>query len=280
MAKWNKNKMQSSKPPESVAEFQKRLLEISSTLPKRLKQCADYIARNTDRISISTVAELSESAGVQPSAFMRFCQEMGFSGYSQMQRLFRKDQARGWPDYATRLKNMQARGADTPSALLAEFVEAGRGSLENLTKSIDIAAFAQAIALLSKAPMIHVIGLNRAFPVASYIAYAFEKMDVPIFLHDYVGKLNHRHTVRPGDVLLAISFAPYSEETLELAQYAQARGCEVVSITDAINSPLRQKGTASLVVSEIDVGEFRGLSATLSLATALSVAVGTRRAGR
>ena len=269
--------MRKPDPPASIEEFQKRLVVVSANLPKRLKQCADFVAGNTDRISISTVAELSEAAGVQPSAFMRFCQEMGFSGYSQMQRLFREDQARGWPDYATRLDNMRARGSDTPSALLAEFVEAGRRSLEKMTNSVDISQLEQAADLLSRAPMIHTIGLNRAYPVAAYFAYAFEKMEVPVFLHDLVGKLDHRQAIRGGDVLIAISFAPYSEETLDLVQHALAQGCGVVSISDAINSPLCRKGTTSLIVSEIDVGAFRALSATLSLATALSVAVGSRR---
>ncbi len=269
--------METPDAPASVEEFQTRLVEISKTLPKRLKQCADYLAQNTDRIPISTVAGLSEAAGVQPSALMRFCKEMGFSGFSQMQRLFRDHQARGWPDYSTRLDNMRARGSDTPSALLAEFVVAGRNSLENMAKTIDIADLEQAADLLGKASMIHAIGLNRAFPVAAYFAYAFEKMDVPIFLHDRVGKLDHRHAIRTDDVLIAVSFAPYSEETLDLVDHALGQNCAVISITDAINSPLRRRDITSLIVSEIDVGAFRALSATLSLATALSVAVGTRR---
>jgi len=269
--------MQIFEAPKSIEEFQLRLVQISNVLPKKLKQCAEYIALNTDRISISTVAELSEAAGVQPSAFMRFCQEMGFSGYSEMQRLFRDFQSRSLTDYSVRLDNMRAKGSDTPSALLAEFVEAGRSSLEKLARSVDISALEHAVDLLSKGSMIHVIGLNRAFSVATYFAYALEKMDVPVFLHDFVGKLDHRHAFRAGDVLIAISFSPYSEDTLDLVRHALIQRCHVVSITDAVTSPLCQPDITSLVVSEVDVGAFRALSATLSLATALAVAVGARR---
>jgi len=271
-----------SKPetPATVEAFNARLVEISAHLPKRLKQCADYVAQNTDQISISTVTEMAVGAGVQPSAFMRFCKEMGFNGYSQMQRLFRDDQARGRPDYATRLGNMRSHGSDTPAALLAEFVEAGRTSLERMTKTVDIEALEQATELLTHAPIIHTIGLNRAYPVAAYFAYTFEKMSVPIILHDLVGKLDHRHAIRKGDMLIAVSFAPYSKETLDLVEYAVAQGAKVVNITDAINSPICLAGVTSLIVSEVEVGSFRGLSATLSLATALSVSVGSRRQNR
>ena len=45
----------------------------------------------------------------------------------------------------------------------------------------------------------------------SYLTYVFEKMAVPVMLHDGVGKLDHRHALRKGDAVLAISFAPYSD---------------------------------------------------------------------
>jgi len=272
-----RNRMTKSQTPNSMEEFQARLVQITPGLPKRLRQCADYVARNTDRIAVSTVAELSSAAGVQPSAFMRFCQLMGFSGYSQMQRMFRENYAQRWPDYATRLENLRANGAETPAALLAEFVDAGRSSLENLANSIDAATLDKAATSLAKAPMIHIIGLRRAFPVATYLAYSFEKMNVPAMLHDKVGSLDHRHAIQPDDALIAITFAPYTKETLDLASFASARGNKVIAITDALNSPLHHLGAMILTVLEVDVGAFRALSAPLSLAITLAVAVGTQR---
>jgi len=267
-------------PPATIGEFQDRLVDVSDGLPKRLKQCADFVALNTDRIAISTVAELSASAGVQPSAFVRFCQLLGFSGYSQMQRLFRDNQSRGWPDYSTRLENLRANGDGTPAALLAEFVDAGRSSLESLANSIDEETLEAAVETLSQASTIHVVGLNRAFPVAAYLAYTFDKMSIPAFLHDRVGNLDHRHVIQAEDALIAISFASYTPETLDLVTYADTKGCRIVAITDAMNSPLHRIGATTLMVSEVDVGAFRALSATLSLAASLSVAVGARRRDR
>ncbi len=263
--------------PASLDEFRTRLTQISEGLPKRMRQCADFVARHPERIAVSTVAELSQAAGVQPSAFMRFCQIMGFSGFSQMQKLFRESYAQRWPDYRTRLENLRAAGSGSPSALLAEFVEAGRLSLENLARTVEAATLEKAVEALSQARMIHLVGMKRAFPVACYLSYAFDNMDIPSLLHDRVGNLDHRHAILPGDVLVAITFAPYSHETLELASFARDKGCEVVALTDAMNSPLHRVGATALMVSEVDVGAFRALSATFSLAVALAVAVGTRR---
>ena len=263
--------------PTTIKAFEERLLEVAERLPKRLRQCAEYVAANKDRIAVSTVAEMAEGAGVQPSAFMRFCQIMGFSGFSEMQKLFRESFVGGWPDYTTRLQHLREKAEGSPSALLAEFVEAGRMSLENLFKTIEPQSLEQAVQVLADAQMIHIIGLRRSFPVASYMAYAFEKMDVPAMLHSAVGRLDNRNAIRPGDVLLAITFSPYSAETIELVEAAQARGVPVVALTDTIVSPLRKYEAITLSVSEVDFGAFRSLSATLCLAIALSVAVGTRR---
>lgn len=263
--------------PKTIDAFHARLAALADEMPKRLRQCADYIAANSDRIAVSTVADLAHGADVPPSAVMRFCQVVGFSGFSEMQRLFRESYSPGWPDYETRLKNLKQGASGSPTALLAEFVEAGRMSLETLAKSVDEAALARAVDRLAAAQMIHIIGLRRAFPVATYLAYVFEKMNIPAMLHDGVGKLDHRHALRAGDALIAITFAPYSDETLSLAQDARGRGLAVVALTDHLGSPLARLSDPVLTVSEVDFGAFRALSATIVMAISLAVAVGAAR---
>lgn len=264
-------------PPASVDDVRRRMAALPPNLPKRLRQCADYLAANIDRIAISTVADLAAGADVPPSAMMRFCRRLGFSGFSDMQRLFRDGYAPGWPDYATRLRNLRDTGPGSPAALVSEFVESGHRSLAMLVKSLDEDVLAQAVAVLAGAGMIHVVGLRRAFPVASYLAYVFEKMQISAMLHDGVGRFDHRFALRPGDAVLAISFAPYSAETLALAAGARVRGLPVVALTDLLDSPLAQQANAVLTVPEVDFGAFRSLSATLVLALALAVAVGSAR---
>ncbi len=263
--------------PATVEEFHKRLIVVSEALPKRLRQCADYLAQNTDKIAVSTVAELSQSAGVQPSAFMRFCQLLGFSGFSELQRIFRQDYNQRWPNYATRLDALRAEAAGSPSALLAEFVETGRLSLESLATTVEEAALQNAVDILVDARTIHLVGMKRAFPIAYYLAYAFGKMAVPTLLHDKLGDLDKLHLLRPGDAMLAISYAPYTQYTIEAATAAARMGIKVVAITDALNSPLQQSGTATLMVREMDMGDFRALSASFALAMTLATAVGARR---
>ncbi|MBL9046092.1 MAG: MurR/RpiR family transcriptional regulator [Tabrizicola sp.] len=263
-------------PPKSVDEVRQRLTGLRD-LPKRMQQCADHLAANLDRIAVSTVAELAAGAGVAPSALMRFCTLLGFQGFSDLQRPFREALAGGLPDYATRLRNLKQGGGDRPAALVAEFIESGRRSLENLAQGVDKAALSHAVSVLAGASTLHLVGLRRAYPVAAYLAYVCEKLTVPAMLHDAVGGVAQSHALRRGDALLAISFSPYSKETLDLASKAIAAGLPVVALTDSLTGPLARLSTVVLTVEEVDFGAFRALSATLALALGLAVAVAARR---
>jgi len=265
--------------PESIDDFIRRLSALSGQIPKRLQQCADHIAVNLDRIAVSTVAELAEGAGVQPSALMRFCQLMGFSGFSDMQRLFRDAYGAARPDYATRLRNLQAGGAATPAALLAEFIEAGRHSLAALADQVNEIELEKSVRALASARVIHLVGYRRAYPVAVYLAYAFDRMGISSLLHDGAGHLDRSQAIGAQDALIAISFAPYSAETAAMAAAAEAKGAAVVALTDRLTSPVAHKARAILTVQETDFGAFRSLSATLALSMALAVAVGAAREG-
>ncbi|WP_051645133.1 MurR/RpiR family transcriptional regulator [Labrenzia sp. DG1229] len=273
----DESRYENGSAPDTIDAFFSRLGNTADDLPKRLKQFADFIAANPDRVAVSTVAELAEGADVQPSAVMRFCQEMGFTGFSQMQKLFRSGYSRKWPDYATRLDKLREHGAESPSALLAEFVEVGRASLENLMTTVEPRSLQQAVDVLARAETIHMIGFRRAFPVTSYLAYAFEKMDVPAVLHSGLANINMEHLIRPNDAVIAVTFAPYTQMTLDIVARARETGADIVAITDMVTSPLARFKAIQLLVSDLDVGAFRALSASLSLAITLAVSVGAQR---
>ena len=59
-------------------------------MSKRLKQVAHYFLNNPDDVAIYNIVELAKLADVPTATLTRFSKEMGFSGYSTMQNLFRQ----------------------------------------------------------------------------------------------------------------------------------------------------------------------------------------------
>ena len=263
-------------PPKDVEQTLERLKAILPDLPKRMRQCADYVYLNIDQVAFSTVAQLAARAQVQPSAMMRFCSLLGFSGYTQMQRVFRQKVSRVAPDYATRLANLRAKDSLTTHKLLASFVEAGRFSLEKLAHDIDEENLERAAKMIAQAQLTHIVGYRRAFPVAACLSYMLDKLTIPSVFHDDVGKVGKFNAVRKNDTVVAITFAPYTAGTIEFIEFALQRKAQIIVITDSEISPANMDGVCLLKVVDLDVGDFRSLSASINLAMALAVSAGSQ----
>ncbi len=252
-------------------------------LPRRLAQIAEFALDHPDDVAFGTVAELAVQAGVQPSTLVRFAQSLGFSGFSDLQRIFRARLRERWPDYGERLKRLEARAQSGGTlALLDGFAEAAVASLARLREEANGEDLESVATILAGARQIGLLGQRRVFPVVSYLAYACAQLDIDARLLDNRGGLlaGEARFLGREDALLAISFAPYTPETIDVAADTAARGVPVVAITDSAFSPLTRTAKVCIKVMESDYGAFRSLSATLTVAIALAVsAAEKRRAG-
>ena len=267
--------------PRDFKSLRALIVARRELLPKRLIQVADFAVDHPQEIAFGRVADLALQAGVQPSTLVRFAQTLGYSGFSDLQAVFRAHARQRWPDYRERLETLthQHDHEADPDALLRGFLHASRVSIDLLEQTIDHQALGQAVELLAGARSICLLGARRVYPVAVYLAYALGKLGARCELADHAGGLSQRQVelLDPEDAVLAVSFTPYAPETLELAGIAAARSVPVVAITDSPFSPLAQVARVWLEVAETDLGGFRSLSATLALSTALCVALVGRR---
>jgi len=267
-------------PPRDFETLRAALIERRDALPKRLTQVAAFAIDNPDDIAFGTVAAIAAEAQVQPSTLVRFAQALGYAGFSDMQKVFRSRLREGVVDYRERLDALKSREeASGPAGLVEGFAEAAAFSLTRLRQSLDPAALERIVDILVGAETIYVIGQRRAFPVASYLAYALSKIGVRNILVDNVASMAPE-TLRfatAADALLAVSFTPYAPVTVELARDLAAQKVPIAAITDSAFSPLTQVSSAWVEIVEADFGGFRSVAGTFVLAIALAVAVGERR---
>ncbi|MFL5034249.1 MAG: MurR/RpiR family transcriptional regulator [Microvirga sp.] len=269
-------------PPRDFERFRELLLDRRDGLPSRLVRAAEYALAHPDEIAFGTVASVAEAAEIQPSALIRFAKALGYNGFSELQEVFRHRLRERWPPYGERLAKLRTEAPDGPAGLLKRFSASSALSLAKLDDTVVPEDLERAVSVLAGAATIHLLGLRRAFPVASYLAYALGKLQVSANLVDHVGALAGEQigAARDGDALIAISFTPYTPATIELANAFSAKGFPVVAITDSAFSPLAPAATARIEIVEADVGGFRSLAATFCVAMTLAVAVAERRGER
>lgn len=264
--------------PASADELRAAILERYDSLSKRLQQIARYVLDEPNEMALETLAVISERCGVQPSAIVRFAKSFGYPGASQMQRLFRDGLLSGHAGlgYGERVRHFNeavARKPESGADVLAEFVEGNTLALQNLGQTVSEADMANAVRLIDKAETVYVVGFRRSFPVASYLAYSLQQLNKRTLFIDGVAGLTKQQvqTIGPKDLLVAVSYHPYAEETVHAVEMASQRGARILSISDSLVSPIAKLASQVLHVRESEVRTFRSLAASICLAQALVI---------
>ncbi|WP_250472661.1 MurR/RpiR family transcriptional regulator [Caballeronia sp. GAFFF1] len=266
----------------SVDDLMQRITDAYDSLPRQLKSVASYIEQHRQSVMMDRTSDIAAACGVHPSAVVRFAQRFGFSGFSDLQAVFRHAYAGGSTaqSYQQRIRKLidEKAGVASGVSVAREFIAASRAGLDELEAGLDDTQFEAAVEMLEKAENIYVIGVRRSFAVASYIVYALGHTKKRVHLISGVGGMFREQirSVKKGDVLIAISFAPYGKETQYCVRAAQHHGAATLVITDSQLSPLARHASASLLVKEGSAFAFRSLTSTICLCQALFIALAYR----
>jgi DNA-binding MurR/RpiR family transcriptional regulator len=268
---------------QSVDELMQRITEAYDSLPRQLKSVATYIEQHRPSVMMDRTSDIATACGVHPSAVVRFAQRFGFSGFSDLQAVFRQAYtgANGSQQtYQQRIRKLidEKAGEASGVSVAREFIAASRTGLDELEAGLDDEQFETAVDMLSQAENIYVIGVRRSFAVASYIVYALQHTKKRVHLISGFGGMFREQvrSVKKGDVVIAISFAPYGKETQYCVRAAQHHGAKTLVITDSQLSPLARYASASLFVKEGSAFAFRSLTSTICLCQALFIALAYR----
>jgi DNA-binding MurR/RpiR family transcriptional regulator len=261
--------------PGSYEALQHRILKRHGSLSRQLQIIARFAIEHPDFIALESVTKVARSAGVQPSAIVRFAQAVGFDGFGGLQRLLRENLITERGSYRDRIRMLGEVRTDS-TGLLEEFVESAVDSLRAMQLKTSQETIVAAVAILNTADEIYLLAQKRSFAVAQYLNYALARLERRSVLVDGAGGMLDHQLARcrhGADALLAISFDPYSEQVIHGANALAKRGVEIVAITDSPLSPLI---AASSVHFEIAGGPhaFRSLVAPICLVQTLVVALG------
>jgi DNA-binding MurR/RpiR family transcriptional regulator len=270
-------------PPINAERLLQLITDEYDALPRQLKRVASYISQQSDRIMVDRISDIARECEVHPSAIVRFSQRFGFSGFSEMQALFRSaytHKASPVQNYQQRIRSMIADQSQQVSDgdLARECIDATRSGIERLGRELDDTAFEKAVDLIVNADNIYVVGVRRSFAVADYLVYNLQHTQKKIHLVSGLGGSyrEQMRSVRANDLVIAISFTPYAKETQHCLRFARQQQANTLILTDSHLSPLAKLADSVLLINEGSALAFRSLSATLCLCQALFVAVAYR----
>lgn len=274
--------------PPSIQQAPQDSLETFEALRTRMRSRFDGLSPHLQRIAraaleqpndfaLRTTVSIAADLGVQPSTLIRFAKEFGYSGFSEMQRIFRHRLIEGAADMREQVYATQAaRPPADLAALLGGSIDALVSSLEDLRRTISTADMAEAVSVLERADHIYIAGLRRSRAIATYFAYGLARSERQCSLLDFGGGMASQQVanMKAGDLLVAIAFPPYSEPVVDAVVDCHLSGRPVLALTDSPQSPLARHARLAFFVDNVSTGQFRPVSGAIALVQTLVSGLG------
>lgn len=271
-------------PPDNLESLRKEIATRYEGLSPRLKQVATYVIDNPHDIALETLSVIASRCDAQPSTIVRFAKAFGYRGASDMQRLFRDEilSAAPAPSYSERIRQFRKRSDEvdwlSPHNVLHDFAESNIIALEHLREVVSPDDLEKSVELMHRAHTVYLAGVRRSFPVAAYLAYSLSHVEKRAFLLDGVAGMTSEQSwmIGPDDVVIAISFRPYADDTAAVAERAKANGAPLIAISDSRLSPIARDAAVCFEIKDAEVRQFRSLTASMCIAQTLVISYAYR----
>ncbi|MCL6416794.1 MurR/RpiR family transcriptional regulator [Aestuariirhabdus sp. Z084] len=218
--------------------------ELDLSLGKRSREVLSKLLDNPRFSSTHNISELAEAFSISPSTLTRLAQNLGFAGFNALQQLFRESPQGPGHFYSDQLEQgilgTDSRPLSPHTELLQQVVGDELGNIEAMARNLDPRTVRETVVQLAKAPRVFVFGRRQSYSLASFFSYTLGMLRQDVELLGTPGQgLSHAlGKLRQGDLLVLIGCAPYSAQTIRVAQLANRHGIELVAITDSHSSPL------------------------------------------
>ncbi len=271
-------------PPQSQEDTLARLLEIFDQLPTQLQVAARFIIDNPHEVGVQTMRSLASEISVHPNTFTRLARSLGFDGYEDLRERFRDFVRAGTGSSTDRAKWLQAmakKGGNTE--ILGTMAQSCLDNTEQMFRSQSDKDLDKAVNIMIKAKKVHVVGVGLAYSLAYNFWYLARIPFDHFVLTPHQGTLlsDDLQHLGKNDCLVAMTFQPYRNETLNAIKIANDAGAKTIAITDSKASTAYREATVGLV-SPTHTPQFfqsnAAVSALIDTLTALLVVKGGEKA--
>jgi len=267
--------------PETVAGLKHLLTAIEAqsvdiVLGSSSMRVLTSLIESPQRAAVSSITELAAQLGVNASTLSRLARRLGYSGFSKLQDVFRRELTEGKTFYSDQAAQLMA-GSDDRSTLgqLARLGRQESANIASLIEQIDPGVFDHTVTLLSQARRVRVHGLRQFSSLALFLAYGLGMLrpDVSILDSGRQGVADALAQMDAGDVLVVASCFPYTPSVLVTAEVAARRGLHVIAMTDSASSPLAKTALHSFYVPNHSLFFSNSMCAFMLLAQGMLSAV-------
>ncbi|HOY25266.1 MAG TPA: MurR/RpiR family transcriptional regulator [Mesotoga sp.] len=226
----------------------KKISEMMGQFSPVNRKIASCVLRNYPEMGFISIESLSSMAGVSKASIVRFSRAIGFSGFNELKKRIQSDLKKKLQPY----EKIAATDLDKKN-VDEQLRELARNEIDNLRKtlsSIEEGELLKWIGAIGKARNIYFAGFGATRHIVSLMQYTFSVLQrKPTWLLDgSISDFSYKiKLMDKSDILILMTFPPYSKEIEYIVRFARERDVEVFLITDSVECPVYSQARSTIV---------------------------------
>lgn len=229
--------------------IQARLAEEYRGLPEAMRRIADALMSDPLLGALWGIESMADRAEVSVGTVVRFAKRLGYRGFSEFRDALRE---------ACRARSGESdlERVESPTDVFGALAEVARRDGEHLNRLIqmvDHATLEAASRMLLKAHHRVILGRGVSHVMSLVMGFYLTQAGLPCIAAIPSDFSNQVANLDSKDLLVVLSFAPYSRETIDSAVFARSNGIPVLAFSDRPDSPLREHSDILIPVPSEDL---------------------------
>ena len=244
-------------------DLQQRINAYRKNLTPAQLGLADYLISNLEAMSQLTIAEIADAAGVSSATITRFCETLGYAGFSQLKSAMvialeqkRKDREQ----FAIADGDITEEDNADETLVKISFQEAE--AISATARNIDRKQLDAAVQAILGCRRLDIYGLGSSYLAALDLQQKLHRIGLTAFCwNDNHLALTSAAVLTKDDVASAFSHSGVTTEVFQMVETAKRSGARVIGVTNHPASPI---GRASDILLTTSAKESRFRSGAMS----------------
>lgn len=230
-----------------------RIEEMRAVASDAQTNIIEYVLKHPDEVVGKSINDLADATYTSPSTIVRFCRELGCTGYRDFQHDLVYVLAVNQKNKETAFSEI--RPTDGTDEIMRKVTHKNVTSLETTMQLLNPGVVDQCADMIGKCRVVNLFGIGASLLVAKDLQLKLLRVDRPCNLcDDWNSQLLYAKNMRPEDLAIVISYSGLTKEMVCCAKVARKRGAKAIAITrGGFSSPLVQNSDLVLGVAATEL---------------------------
>ncbi len=252
---------------ESLKSAINRYYDIMS---KGQKKIADFIIKSPHQSIDLTAKELADKLELSESTVVRFAQEIGLSGYKELQEYIISETK----SYSTSVERLSIMtDIKNHKTFINQAINSEINNFKHIIDNIDRDKLAEAARLIDNAKRVFIMGARSSHFLAGYFYFYLNMIKPNVYLlgESESTLVEELINMSEEDLIFVVSFPRYAKEILDAVRFAKNRNTKIISLTDKENNTLAKNSDITILTSNNLIYFIDSLSGPMAVLNSLII---------